>query len=48
MVLGIPLTAIVVTAGSHPAGLAGLLIVWAAIVAINVAYAIKLRPPPGR
>jgi hypothetical protein len=48
MVLGIPLTAIVVTAGSHPAGLAGLLIVWAAIVAINVAYAIRLRPPPGR
>jgi hypothetical protein len=48
MVLGIPLTAIVVTAGSHQAGLAGLLIVWAAIVAINVAYAIRLRPPPGR
>jgi hypothetical protein len=47
MVLGIPLTAIVVTAGSHP-GLAGLLIVWAAIVAINVAYAVRLRPPPGR
>lgn len=48
MVLGIPLTAIVLAAGSHPAGLAGLLIVWAAIVAINVAFAIRLRPPPGR
>jgi hypothetical protein len=46
MVLGIPLTAIVLAAGSHPAGLAGLLIVWAAIVAINVAYTIRLRPPP--
>lgn len=46
MVLGIPLTAIVLAAGSHPAGLAGLLIVWAAIVAINVAFAIRLRPPP--
>jgi hypothetical protein len=48
MVLGIPLTAIVLAVGSHPAGLAGLLVVWAAIVAINVAYAIRLRPPPGR
>jgi hypothetical protein len=47
MVLGIPLTAIVLAAGSHPAGLAGLLVVWAAIVAINLAYAIRLRPPPG-
>ncbi len=46
MVLGIPLTAIVLAVGSHPAGLAGLLIVWAALVAINVAYAIRLRPPP--
>ena len=47
MVLGIPLTAIVLAAGSHPAGLAGLLVVWAAIVAINLAYAARLRPPPG-
>ena len=46
MVLGIPLTAIVLAVGSHPAGLAGLLIVWAGIVAINVAYSIRLRPPP--
>ena len=48
MVLGIPLTAIVLAVGSHPAGLAGLLIVWAGIVAINVAYAVRLRPPPDR
>jgi hypothetical protein len=48
MVLGIPLTAITVTAGSHPAGIAGLLVVWAAIAAINIAYAVRLRPPPGR
>jgi hypothetical protein len=46
MVLGIPLTAIVLAVGSRPAGLAGLLIVWAGIVAINVAYTIRLRPPP--
>ena len=46
MVLGIPLTAIVLAVGSHPAGLAGLLIVWAGIVAINIAYSIRLRPPP--
>jgi hypothetical protein len=38
MVLGIPLSAIVV---AHPAGLTGLFIVWAAIVAINVAYAVS-------
>jgi hypothetical protein len=43
--LGIPLTAIVVAAGSHPAGFAGLLVVWIAIAVINVAYAEKMRPP---
>ena len=48
MVLGIPLTAIVVAAGSHPVGLTGLVVVWAAIVAINVASALRFRPPPGR
>jgi hypothetical protein len=43
--LGIPITAIVVAAGSHPVGFAGLLIVWIAIAAINLGYAAKLRPP---
>jgi hypothetical protein len=43
--LGIPLTAIVVAAGSHPVGFAGLLVVWIAIAVINVAYAAKMRPP---
>jgi hypothetical protein len=45
--LGIPLTAIVVAAGSHPAGFWGLLVVWIAIAAINLGYAAKLRPPGG-
>lgn len=48
MVLGIPLTAIAVSAGSHPAGLDGLIVIWLAIVAINVAYALRFRQPPGR
>jgi hypothetical protein len=43
--LGIPITAIVVAAGTHPVGFAGLLVVWIAIAVINVAYAEKLRPP---
>ena len=43
--LGIPITAIVVAAGSHPTGIWGLLVVWIAIAVINVAYATKLRPP---
>jgi hypothetical protein len=43
--LGIPITAIVVAAGAHPVGFAGLLVVWIAIAVINVAYAEKLRPP---
>jgi hypothetical protein len=47
MVLGIPLTAIVAAAGPHPVGLAGVLIVWVAIVAINVAYSSRSRPPTG-
>ena len=41
--LGIPITAIVLSVGSHPAGLAGLLIVWAAIAAINIAYSVGDR-----
>jgi hypothetical protein len=43
--LGIPLSAIAVSAGAHPTGLWGLLVVWIAIAVINVAYAAKLRPP---
>ena len=46
MVLGIPISAIAVAAGEHPAGLWGLLVVWLAIAVINVAYAVR-RPPGG-
>jgi hypothetical protein len=46
--LGIPLTALTVTAGSHPVGISGLLVVWLAIAVINVAYSWHLRPPGGR
>jgi hypothetical protein len=42
---GIPITAILVAAGSRPEGLGGLLIVWLAIAAINVAGALHHRPP---
>jgi hypothetical protein len=41
MALGIPISAIAVAAGQHPAGGLGLLIVWIAITVINVAYAIS-------
>ena len=43
--LGIPLTAIALAVGSHPAGFAGLLVIWIAITAINLGYASKMRPP---
>ena len=43
--LGIPITALVVAAGTHPVGFWGLLVVWAAIASINWAYAAKIRPP---
>jgi len=46
--LGIPITAIVVAAGSHPVGFAGLLVVWIAIAVINLGYADKIRPPGDR
>ena len=46
--LGIPLTAIVVAAGAHPAGFAGLLVIWIAIAVINLGYASKMRPPDNR
>ncbi len=48
MALGIPITAIVATAGDHPVGFWGVLVVWLAIAAINVAYALHARPPGQR
>ncbi len=38
MALGIPLSAIALAVGTRPAGIAGLLVVWIAITAINIAY----------
>ncbi len=50
MALGIPLSAIAVAAGTHPVGFMGLLVVWIAITAINIAYnvsyAARWRQPP--
>jgi hypothetical protein len=46
--LGIPLTALTVTAGPQPVGISGLLVVWLAIAVINVAYSWHARPPQGR
>src|SRR6266568_4584070 len=43
--LGIPVSAIAVAAGSHPAGIWGLVVVWIAIAVINLGYAARLRPP---
>lgn len=52
LIFGIPISAIAVAAGTHPAGLVGLLVVWAAIAVINIAYNIsysaRLRQPPDR
>jgi uncharacterized membrane protein len=52
MVLGIPISAIAVAVGTHPAGFMGLLVVWIAITAINIAYnvsyAARWRQPPDR
>jgi cation transporter-like permease len=48
MIIGIPLTAIMAGSGSHPVGLAGVLVVWAAIVAINIANSPRFRPPGDR
>jgi hypothetical protein len=52
MALGIPISAIAVAAGTHPAGFMGLLVIWIAITAINIAYnvsyAARLRQPPDR
>src|ERR1700723_2267453 len=43
MVLGIPISAIAVAAGAHPAGALGLIVVWLAIAAINLRYPISTR-----
>lgn len=48
IVLGIPITAIVTSAGEHPTGIWGLLVVWIAIAAINVAYSLHNRPRDDR
>jgi hypothetical protein len=52
LVLGIPLTAIAVAAGQHPAGFMGLVVVWIAIAVINIAYNLsysaRFRQPPNR
>jgi len=48
LVLGIPLSAIAVAAGSRPVGLGGLVVIWVAIALINVAYTLHVRPPSGR
>ncbi|HUZ22890.1 MAG TPA: hypothetical protein VMV07_03900 [Streptosporangiaceae bacterium] len=50
LIVGIPITAIVVAAGHNTSGAAefgGLLLAWAAIAVINVAYALHHRPRPG-
>jgi hypothetical protein len=52
MALGIPISAIAVAAGTRPAGFMGLLVVWIAITAINIAYNVsysaRWRQPPDR
>lgn len=52
LVFGIPISAIAVAAGQHPAGLLGLVVAWVAIAVINIAYnisyAARLRQPPDR
>jgi hypothetical protein len=53
LIVGIPITAIVVAAGHSTSGateFGGLLLVWAAIAIINVTYALHNRPhlPRGR
>ena len=47
MVTAIPLSAIAVAAGSHPAGFWGLLVVWIGVITLNVVYISRWKPPPG-
>jgi hypothetical protein len=44
MAFGIPLTAIAVAAGTHPVGLAGVVVIWVAIALINIAYTRRNNP----
>ena len=48
LVFGIPLSAIAVAAGAHPAGFWGLLVVWIGIVVIDLAYIGRFRYPDQR
>ena len=48
LVAGIPLSAIAVAAGQHPAGFWGLLVVWIGIVAIDITYIGRHQPPDRR
>lgn len=48
LIFGIPISAIAVSAGPHPAGLTGLVVVWIAITVINVIYAVRLKAPERR
>ena len=48
LVAGIPLSAIAVAAGQHPAGFWGLLVVWVGIVVIDIAYIGRHQPPDHR
>ena len=48
LVAGIPLSAIAVAAGAHPAGFWGLLVVWIGIVMIDIAYIGRHQPPDQR
>jgi hypothetical protein len=45
LVFGIPLSAIAVAAGAHPAGFWGLLVVWIGIVLIDITYIGRHQPP---
>jgi cytochrome P450 len=48
MALGIPISAIAVAAGKHPAGILGLIVVWIAIAAINITYTAWPAGPDAR
>jgi hypothetical protein len=37
-----------VAAGQHPAGIWGLIVVWVALAAVNIAYAVRRPQNPGR
>lgn len=48
MAFGIPLSAIAVAAGKHPVGFMGLLVIWVAIAAINIAYSVSQAARSGQ